>query len=384
MKRFISCFVVLFLLFNSFVVSAFAIQNPLAVPNNKVGIHILFPSELSAAAALVNSNGGKWGYVIIPIQSGDKDLVKWQNFMNDAARLHVIPIIRLATEGDYFNTKVWRKPTMADVLDFANFLNSLTWPTKNRYIVVYNEVNRGDEWGGKPSPSEYDAILSYAVDIFKQRSNDFFIISAGMDNGAATTSTSMNEYDFYRAMQADDPGIFDKIDGIASHAYPNPAFSTPPNVIARNSITSFLYEKNLIETFAAKNLPVFITETGWSQDTVGQTTAAAYLSLAFQTTWNTNDVVAVTPFLLQAGAGPFAQFSFLNSNGSPNAVYQALYDLPKTKGQPVVNPPTNVLAASTKNLLPTEAFATAKVNKPFTSNFMKDFTSIVKWLLHVR
>src|SRR5207237_665424 len=115
---------------------AFAIENPLAVPNNKIGIHILFDSELQQAAQLINSNGGDWGYITIPIQAGDRDLVKWQQFMNAAKQYHVIPILRLATEGDYFNTKVWSKPSPADIMDFANFLNSLTWPVKNRYVIV--------------------------------------------------------------------------------------------------------------------------------------------------------------------------------------------------------------------------------------------------------
>src|SRR5215469_12078387 len=119
-----------------------ASENPLAVANNKIGIHILDPSELPAAAKLVNNNGGDWGYVTIPIQSADEDLVKWQKFMDACKKYHVIPIIRLATQGDYFNTQVWRKPNENDIVDFANFLNSLEWPTKNRYIIVFNEVNR--------------------------------------------------------------------------------------------------------------------------------------------------------------------------------------------------------------------------------------------------
>ena len=380
-------FAKLIIFFVFFLIAAprvFAVENPLNVPNNKVGIHILFPQELAKAAQLVNSNGGSWGYVVIPIQSGDKDFVKWQNFMDEAKKLHVIPIIRLATEGDYFNTKVWRKPTDADVLDFANFLNSLTWPTKNRYVIVYNEVNRGDEWGGTPSPSEYDQILSYAVDVFKARSQDFFIISAGMDNAAANTSNTMNEYSFYRAMETDDPDIFNKIDGIASHSYPNPAFSEPPSVHTTMSITSFLYEKNLLQTFASKDLPVFITETGWSQDAVGQQNAAQYLSTAFQTVWNTNSVVMVSPFLLMAGSGPFTQFSLLNSDGSPNMVYQALARLPKTKGAPVVNPPQNVLAASTQiNKLPIKNFHQLSSPNGFTRNLESGFKLIFKWLLQV-
>lgn len=384
MRYFLSTFLVLILLL-FLSAPAFAIENPLAVANNKAGIHILFPEELDKAAALVNSNGGDWGYVVIPIQSGDKDLQKWQNFMDKAKKLHVIPIIRLATEGDYFNTKVWRIPTDADVLDFANFLNSLTWPTKNRYIVVYNEVNRGDEWGGTPDPSAYANLLSYAVDVFKQRSNDFFIISAGMDNGAATTSQSMNEYTYLSAMNTAVPGIFSKIDGIGSHSYPNPAFSQPPTYIARSSIVSFQYEKNLIEGHSDKNLPVFITETGWDQHVVGQEKAASYLSIAMQTVWNNNDIVAVAPFLLQAGGGPFEQFSFYDSNGQPNAVYAAYKNVEKIKGTPVVNPPSNnVLAASTQIHLPSENFKNVKNDTKFSSYFVSDIKSLFMWFLQIQ
>ncbi len=111
---------------------AFAIEDSRILPNNKIGVHILFTSELNTASQLINTSGGDWGYVTIPIQAGDKDIEKWQKFMDDAKKLHIIPIIRLATEGDYFNTGVWRKPRREDILDFANFLNSLQWPVKNR------------------------------------------------------------------------------------------------------------------------------------------------------------------------------------------------------------------------------------------------------------
>ncbi len=358
-----------------------AIENPLSVSNNKAGIHILFPDEVQKAAKLINSNGGDWGYIVIPIQSGDKDIVKWQTFMDTAKKYHVIPIIRLATEGDYFNTKVWRVPTEADVLDFANFLNSLTWPTKNRYIIVYNEVNRGDEWGGIPNPVTYANLLSYAVDTFKQRSQDFFIISAGLDNAAATTATSLDEYLFLSSMQIAVPDIFSKIDGIGSHSYPNPAFAQPPTYIAKTSITSFQFEKNLIEGHSNKNLPVFITETGWAQDVVGQEKASQYLSTAMQTVWASSDIVTVAPFLLQAGGGPFTGFSFFDANGNQNAVYNAFAGLPKVKGAPVVNPPKSVLAAETVLAnLPLQQFTPPQPNN-FTSMFETSFKKAFKMLL---
>ena len=136
-----------FAVFLILVKPASAAENPLAVANNKIGVHILDPSEVSAAAELVNHNGGDWGYVTIPIQTGDENFAKWQAFMDNCKQYHLIPIIRLATQDDYSNTEFWRKPTEDDIVNFANFLNSLEWPTKNRYIIVFNEVNRADEMG---------------------------------------------------------------------------------------------------------------------------------------------------------------------------------------------------------------------------------------------
>ena len=380
MKRLVIFCVLLFIAL--FVPSqSFAVENPLAVPNNKIGIHILFPSELQNAAKLINSSGGDWGYVTIPIQSGDMDLKKWQTFMDDARKLHIIPLIRLATSGDYFNTSSWSKPNEADVLDFANFLNSLSWPTKNRYIIVYNEVNRGDEWGGTPDPAAYANILSYAVTAFKSKSPDFFIISAGMDNAAANTPFSLNEYTYFQAMNQAVPGIFNQVDGFASHSYPNPAFSQPPNVHTGESITSFAYEKSFINQFTSKNLPVFITETGWSSDALSNTTIASYFQTALTSVWNDANIVAITPFLLDAGSGAFTQFSFLNTAGNPSAAYTAILQYPKIAGHPLLT--SLVLAAqSAPQKLPVKNFSDEKM-PTLIADVSHQTKQVLKWFLHM-
>lgn len=381
MKKTLALFVLFFSLFLTTTSHAFAIEDPLSHPNNKIGIHILFPSELNNAAKLINSNGGQWGYVLIPIQSGDKDLKKWQAFLDQCKELHLIPIIRLATEGDYFNTTAWRKPDFNDIVDFANFLDSLNWPTKNRYIVVYNEVNRGDEWGGTPNPSEYAQLLSYAVTAFKERSEDFFIISAGMDNAAPTSSIYMNEYTYLSQMNQAVPGIFNQIDGIASHSYPNPAFSQPPTVNTRMSIDSFFYEKSLVDSLSNKSHPVFITETGWSQDAVGKQTAATYFLQALNSPWNDASIVAITPFLLQAGNPPFATFSFLDGNGNPSPLYTAIQNIPKTKGEPTLN--ESVLSAQVvEGDFQMKKFVPSQPDKK-TLQLALDFKEVFKWLLRM-
>lgn len=281
-----------------------AAENPLAVANNKAGIHILSEHELNQAAELINSNGGAWGYVVIPLQSGDKNLNKWQRFMDECKKQRIIPIIRLATESDKNNTEVWREPNPADIIDYAIFLDSLQWPTKNRYVIVFNEVNRGDEWGGAANPAEYAELLSFSSSVFKSKSSDFFMISAGMDNAAPEQGTKyMNQYNYFRRMNAAVPGIFNQIDGISSHSYPNPGFEQPPNTTSAMGTGSFIYERALIKTMSNKSHPVFITETGWSAEEVTDEQRAKYYEEAFRTVWNDPGIVAVMPFILQANAG---------------------------------------------------------------------------------
>jgi len=376
-------FALTIVVFISFSTStAFAIVDPLSTPNNIFGIHILFPSELSQAANLVNSNGGKWGYVVIPVQAGDKDIKKWQKFMDDAGKLNIIPIIRLATEGDYFNTKVWRRPNYADIVDFANFLDSLSWTTKNRYIVIFNEVNRADEWGGKSDPTQYADLLNYAVSVFKSKNQDFFIIPAGLDNAAATTSDSYNEYEFLQKMNVAVPGIFNQIDGIASHSYPNPGFAQPPQVITSESIGSFQFEKNWIESTTGKQFPVFITETGWPIDVVPETNIPFYYKTAFANAWSNKNIVTVAPFLLQGNGGPFAPFSFLRMDGSLSAAYKTIYDMPKITGNPIL-PPIVLAEEALPNVTTVADFSRDKLKSPTIANIPQSAVAILKWFLRL-
>ncbi len=345
----------IFMVFLSFLVyllwvdTAYAIVDPFSTLNNKFGIHILFPSELEQAARLVNSNGGDFGYVTIPIQATDRNAEKWQKFMDDAKKLHIIPIIRIASENYYFDTAVWRKPQYEDILDFANFLNSLDWPTINKYIIVFNEVNRSDEWQGNTSPEEYAQILSYTIEAFKVLNENFFIISAGLDNASSNIhGTSINQYDFMSAMDKEVPGIFGRIDGMASHSYPNPGFRVPPWVETSKSISSFKFERGLALQLGGRPLPVFITETGWSKEAVSESLIGGYIKRAFEEVWSDSNIVAVTPFILQA-SGPYAQFSLINEDGSYSQTYLALQNFPKVKGEPVLEAEKEVAINSSKS-----------------------------------
>src|SRR4030042_3931685 len=147
----------LFLLLSIFPKSLSAIETSVAVDNNKFGIHILNESDQEDASRLVNSSGGDWGYMTIVIREDERDTAKWQRIFDKARRLHLIPIIRLATTQ---NGENWTKPDPNDITSWINFLDSLNWVIKNRYIVIGNEPNHATEWGGEVDPIGYGEYFS--------------------------------------------------------------------------------------------------------------------------------------------------------------------------------------------------------------------------------
>lgn len=307
--------------------TAKAIYDPLSVPNNKVGIHILTTNEVDQAAKLVNSSGGDWGYVTIPLQSTDRDREKWTEFFLKCRQNHLIPIIRLST---YFADQSWVTPNANDLVDFANFLNEMPWPVKNRYIIIFNEPNHAAEWGGQVNPFEYATLLIQAKNIFKSRSQDFFILSAGLDMSVPNSNTSMDALKYYRLMTQAQPDWPQTIDGLSAHAYPNPGFIS--SVFAKNrfSVKSYLFEQQLLLSFGVQPKPIFITETGTIKP-------GDFFTPGYTQVWTEPNIVTITPFLLFAGAGQFTPFSLLDERLQPKASYSALANLTKSRGSPLLS-----------------------------------------------
>lgn len=312
-----------------FVKPAKAIVDPLLVPNNRFGIHIISPteSETSPAAALVNSNGGDWGYITVLIESNSRDHGKWQTFFDDLRRRHLIPIVRLATqpEKDY-----WKRPYEGEEEAWADFLNNLNWPTKNRYVTVYNEPNQGKEWAGQVDPKLYAHVLDKTITALKAKSEDFFVLNAGFDASAPPKPPLyLDEISFLQKMEEEVPGIFNKLDGWVSHSYPNPGFMGSPDDVGKGTVRTWFWEMQILKGLGVtKNLPVFITETGWKhaeginfdRSLPSSETVADYYKSAFETAWNNEKIVAVTPFLLNYQEPPFDHFSFKKYSGEDQKI----------------------------------------------------------------
>ncbi|MDO8638764.1 MAG: hypothetical protein Q7R43_04250, partial [Candidatus Daviesbacteria bacterium] len=337
----------LFIIWNLFfgVSTAFAIVDPLSTPNNKFGIHIIGASsdEASPAATLVNSSGGDWGYITVLVESKNRNQEIWQKFFNDLRIRHLIPIVRLAT-GPVADG--WKKPYEKEEIAWADFLDNLIWPTKNRYVVIYNEPNHGAEWGGRVDAKSYAQVLDKTITALKNKNPDFFVLNAGLD--ASTPQKPPNyqdEVSFLTAMNDEVPGIFNKLDGWVSHSYPNPNFSGSPKATGRGTVRTFEWEMQILKNLGlTKNLPIFITETGWKH-AEGETperwllstdTLSSYFSEAFQNAWNNNQIVAVTPFLLNYQEELFEHFSFRKPDSKEfYPQYQVIMNLPKIAGKPL-------------------------------------------------
>jgi hypothetical protein len=209
---------------------------------------------------------------------------------------------------------------------------------------VYNEVNHGSEWGGNVDPADYAQELSKTILALKAKSSDFFVLNAPLDLALPTSSTSLDAETFYQTMENSNQGIFSKLDGWASHSYPNPGFVASPTSDGRLGIRGYLWEQNLISAYLrGKTLPVFITETGWKHSNsnssgLDEDTIASFYQTAFTNIWNDKNIIAVTPFVFDFPDKTLGAFSFKdNADGEKGKFFKYYYvirDLLKGNGQP--------------------------------------------------
>ncbi len=306
--------------------------------NNKFGLYIY--AEVSAfmdlAEELVNSNGGEWGYVLIPYNVKDYDRGKWGRVFRDLRNKNLIPIIQLYD----LDVSDYEKQTRRA----ASFLDSFVWPIRQRYISVYNEPNDSRFWKGYTDPVEYAEILDFTIDTFKDTSPHFFMLNGALNVSATSGFGYIDAFDFMIQMDEAVPGIFDKLDGWASHSYPQPNFSGSPHSTGRNSIRAYEAELEFLSTRlnVSKDLPVFITETGWAhaegknynRSFPTAEKVSEYMVIAYEQYWLPDDrVLAVTPFTIWYEP-PYDHFSWIDSEGKPYPHFEAVREMEKTAGTP--------------------------------------------------
>lgn len=332
----------LFLLSFIFVPKVNAVYDPLSVFNNRFGLHSVDANNLADIAKLTNSNGGDYGYVTFVIQKGERDPKRWQTAFDEMRRLHLIPIVRIASAPI---GNIWEKPSIDETDGWVSFLNSLNWVVKNRYVTIGNEPNHASEWGNELDPAGYANYLQIFSSKLKAASQDFFIMPAGMDASATNSKGTMEESVYLSKMIETVPDLFSNIDGWSSHSYPNPDFSGPGDATGKGTVRTYDWELNYLKSLGVtKNLPVFITETGWVHEIDSTTTdIGPKIETAFKDVWSDERIVAVTPFIFKYTEAPFDTFSWINKNGEFYDFYKNVFNLPKIGGKPIQEYKADVL-----------------------------------------
>lgn len=313
-------------------------NNPNWKENNKFGLYIYAENKdfFEIAQRLVNSNGGDWGYVMIPYSVQDYDIDKWGRVFDQLINKHLIPVIQLwnLDINDYKN----------ETKKAAEFLNRFIWPTKFRYISVYNEPNDDKFWFGKADPAQYAKVLDYTIETFKNINPDFYILNGGLNISLPTDNNGVEAFEFMKKMNEKTPGIFEKLDGWASHPYPQPNFSGNPSDKGRWSIRAYEDELGYLKnTLGVKKvLLVYITETGWAHaeglnyngSYLPVSTVAEHFKKAYEEVWLKDDRVrAVMPFTIRYDA-PFDHFSWVNKDKVPYLHYDVVKKMEKVEGKP--------------------------------------------------
>lgn len=307
-------------------------------PNNKFGLYIYAERQdfFEIASKIVNSNGGEWGYVLIPYNVKDRDSSRWSRVFKDLTRLKLIPVIQL--------WDITLDKYESETIGAAMFLDRFDWPTKYRYISAYNEPNDKNFWYGKVDPEGYAEILDFTIETFKKQNKDFRIMNGAFNVSAATNSVSLDSFEYKKRMNKKVPGIFNKLDAWASHAYPQPNFSGNPLDTGRWSIRAYENELEFLrkEFGVTKELPVFITETGWAHregvkedlSFLPAAKVAEYFKIAYEKVWLPDKKVrAVMPFTIKYNP-PFDHFSWIKEDYKtfyPQA--EAVKNMPKIKGE---------------------------------------------------
>jgi hypothetical protein len=273
---------------------------------------------------------GRGGWVLELIRADDLDPDKWQRFFDLARRLDLKPIVRLATWQDRAAGHWVAPPQDADGQNYrelaarwARFFREIEF-SDPLYVVVGNETNRGDEWGGWPDPAAYTRYLvQVSAALRADRPGRVKIINGPLDQYAPDTGgeavdgfRALDATSYLDGMQAADPRVWDAIDAWGAHAYPLGPFSAHParrefridDALAggpkperapwpglyNRGLNSYRWELYKLASYGVRRrLPIFVTETGWrhresqtaSTDRQGavlsSSQAASYIQLAF-------------------------------------------------------------------------------------------------------
>ncbi len=312
--------------------------------NNKIGVHLISPTDdeiRDACRSLVNINtatsdeasGGKLTLTLVKNHIDKETLQRYHDIAREEGCVFIHPI------KNSFADPYWKPLDQSTIDFFEKIFKDLRPSSKYLYVVLGNEVNRGDEWGGTCDGATYARIAKSGAEQLKKAVPNIQIGLAGLDAYAPQSGFYCSQESFLKAaLEAEPRLIDDDIDFQVVHEYPNADMTGSLQNI-------WLSEKRILKNLGvSKDLPVVISEIAWRRHR-GLTAEASANKLynALQSLEDEPSVWAITPFVYKFCGSPFDQFSLLQCNvktaagntvDEPNAVFDAIAAIPKIKGDP--------------------------------------------------
>jgi hypothetical protein len=201
------------------------------------GVHTEFPRAVwGEHLRYVREMTGAGGWVAQVVQSTDRDITKWQAFLDDCFALGLRPVLRLATY-PHPKTGHWVIPTKHDPQAWESFFADLHL-SEPVWVIIGNEPNSGGEWGGRANATAYANYFVKVASRLKKLDQPLYIAMAALDLYAPHTNdlpfpgldmTFMDAPSFIDGVLAAEPRLMDYVDFWASHSYPMGPFTEPPN-----------------------------------------------------------------------------------------------------------------------------------------------------------
>jgi hypothetical protein len=139
---------------------------------------------------------------------------------------------------------------------------------------VWNEENEAAWWGPHPEPAAYADLYLATRHALKQLDPGVTVIVGGLASAPNTGRDFDKDTDFVAAMYSARPALHGQVDGVGYHPYG----ATKDDVLAR--VAAMRQE---LRAVGGANVPLFITELGWSTDGPGATTETARSTLVSET-----------------------------------------------------------------------------------------------------
>lgn len=335
--------------------------------DNRFGIGFVSPGDtgqLDLTADLV----GPGGHVklifdgVVPGLTGPR--AEWVDRVREAYERDLVPVVRFAPDWGDRRVRNQSDPGSDGLrytglaASYVAILQGLPIPAGRRfYVEVHNEPNLCYEWAcdrGRfdadriPSEriaEEYASMLRDVADAIHALGDPrLLVVNAGLAPGGVRWCECVGPGEgafepgntsatFLAQMASAVPGVFDRIDAFASHAYPAEGEGWGFFVPYDRAGPGLRWFETELATIGRPALPVMLTETGWPSVHGGTTFAsreevASWTRQAYEGFWLSHPSVrAVMPFILMDRGGAWDGFAWVRADGTPYPVYVEIRNL---------------------------------------------------------